>query len=179
MKPNCVVRIVRLVSNLLRIINLGAIMHPYLISLTSWVCQVLRACPASSQSSYCNQCERFLFFLCCHFKRAWHICQCWTQWRVNTYSTQPHQHCLWPSGKIISHPKSATLPPISSISLCISPSLRLFSLICLRQKTSLAHFVSSSHSLDTHMHTKTHRTTYTERFRITASHIPLTWHHSP
>lgn len=64
---------------------------------TDFLCVSVFAC--LSQSALCNQWEIKFFF---HCKRAWLI---W-QWRVDTYSTRPCQRCLWPSGKIINHPKS-------------------------------------------------------------------------
>ncbi len=167
-------------------------MCPYSISPTSCACQVLHACPAYSQSAHCNQCERFFnFFFFFYFKRARLFCQCLTQWRVDTYSTQPCQRCLWPSGKIINHPKSppAFLPSPLSHSTFLHRS-RFSSLIRLWQTPSfflalssrclVTHSPSPPRSLsDTRMHAGTHKLTNTVHFHKTPSHIPLPWHDSP
>ncbi len=158
-------------------------MYPYLISLTSCACQFLHACPAYSQSAHCNQCERFFLF---HFRSAWLICQCLTQWRVNTYSTQPCQHCLWPSGKIINHPKSqpAFVPSPLSHSTFLHSSYFAHSSVFGKHHLSLT---LSFRCLATHSpsqplpfaHTRTHTCTRTVHFHKTVSHIPRPWHHSP
>ena len=133
--------------------------YPYLISQASCACQVLHAC--DSQSARCNQCKRF-FFLFFHFKGARLICQCLTQWRVVTYSTQPCQRCLWPSGKIINHHKS---PPAFLLWLAPHFPPLFFTLLCHWQTPLFSHFAfftvwhRPSPPLflsDTHTHTHTH-----------------------
>lgn len=161
--------------------------HVSIFNFTDLLCVSVIAClPSPNQLATINLKDFFLF----HCKRARLICQSLTQSRVNTYSTQPCQHCLWPSGEIINQPKS--LPAFLLSPLSHSTFLHRFSFShsSIFEKTpTFSHFVfllfgnaqplPISHSLaDTRMHTKTHMYTLFIFHKVT-SHIPLPQRHSP
>lgn len=115
-----------------------------------------------------------IFFLF-HIKRL--TFQRLTQWRAHMKSTQPCQHCLWPFGKIINHPKSPLgLPANSYIPLHFS----IAPVFLAYPTPSFSHFVFSpplpSFTCTQRLSDPIARTV---RFHKTASHIPLPWHHSP
>lgn len=162
--------------------------HVSIFNFTDLLCVSVVAClPGPNQLAAINLKDFFLF----HCKRAWLICQCLTQSRVNTYSTQPCQHCLWPSGEIINQPKS--LPSFLLSPLSHHTFLRRFSFshssifskhhlsltlsFCCLATHSPFSFPTLScrhtqrHTKDTHIHAV--------HFDETTSYIPLPRHHSP